>query len=49
MLAGMLKIVSELKKWMDDLRFDVLFNTISVIPGDDERLIRKGYEQWNRV
>ena len=34
--------------WMDDLQFNDLFNSISVIQ-DYERLIRKGLVQWNPV
>ena len=34
--------------WMDDLRFYVLFNSISVISGD-VWMIMKGCVQWNSV
>ena len=35
--------------WMDDLRFYVLFNSFSIIPGDDGRMIMKDFLQWNPV
>ena len=37
-------------KWMDDMRFYVLFNSISIIYNqDDGRLIMKGCVQWSSI
>ena len=36
-------------KWMDDLQFYILFNSISDSSEDDERLIMKDCVQWNPV
>ena len=34
---------------MDDLRFYVLFNSVSIIPEDDGRMTMKDFLQWNPV